>query len=174
MKNINTRFVAGSAVMTVYLRNGKRGINVAASVKTKGKKAVTYSRQVFNDIEKPAEDGTSEVTIISGLEQAKTAFDALKADAIEKGWTERMRAVAKPRIHKDRTDNKPIPRPDELTAEEKADADAIGKDLEQEEKPADAKVDPAVMDAANALTDADIEKAKDEVKTKKSTKKNRK
>jgi len=70
MKNTKARFVSADHVMSVTMRQGKKGINVAATVRAPGRKALTGSRSTHE------------------TEAAATeAYDALRNDAVAKGWT---------------------------------------------------------------------------------------
>lgn len=91
MKNINARFTNGSgAVLTVYTRFGKAGINVAASLKA-GAKAVTVEREVIKTDGEPTP---------ANIEDAGVAHDKMVAKAEANGWTRKVRPVAKPRVRK--------------------------------------------------------------------------
>lgn len=94
MKNTYTRFTAGLAVLTVYLRVGKKGLNVAASLKKPGEKAVPGARETFVE--------TDPVSEPSAEQRALVYFTKLKTDAIGNGWTEKVKPVKKDRVKKDR------------------------------------------------------------------------
>lgn len=92
MKNQHTRFTAGLAVLTVYLRVGKKGLNIGASLRKPGEKASTGGRQTFTD-----------------EAAAATAYVQLKTDAVTNGWTEKVKPVKKDRVKKDRNAFMTIP-----------------------------------------------------------------
>lgn len=66
------RFISPLGTLDVLARNGKTGISIFARVKPTGMKAVIGSRRVF---------------VATEEKQAQEAFDALVAQAAEKGWT---------------------------------------------------------------------------------------
>lgn len=59
-----------STVLTVHLRQGKRGFNVAVTVKAKDQRAKTGCRAAH-----------------ANQAEAEKAFQALSADAVKRGWT---------------------------------------------------------------------------------------
>lgn len=101
MKNQHARFIAGLAILTVYLRAGKRGLNVAASIKKPNEKAMPGARESFVE--------TDPVSEPSAEQRALAHFEKLKADAITNGWTEKVKPVKKDRVKKDRNAFMTIP-----------------------------------------------------------------
>lgn len=76
MKQSKSRFVAGTHTMSITVRQGKRGFNVASTVREAGKKGVTGSRSTHET-----------------EEAATAAYSALVADATAKGWQARTKAA---------------------------------------------------------------------------------
>jgi hypothetical protein len=93
MKNTFTRFLsAGKSTLLVYLRTGKRGLNVAASLKNPGTKATTGARQVFAF--------TEDEPLVNTEDKARTAYSVLLTDATDKGWIAVVKAAKKVRVAK--------------------------------------------------------------------------
>ncbi len=73
MKNLKTRLVGADSVMAVTMRQGKSGINVAATIRTPGVDASTGSKSSHKT---------------EAL--AKTAFDKIVSEAKAIGWTPKV------------------------------------------------------------------------------------
>ena len=135
MKNTFTRFTAGAAVLTIYMRQGKLGVNVAASLKKpaaagdeKAPKAITGGHETFKD------EDFENVTLRDAA--ANLAYLALQEQAMTNGWTPKVKPPKKERVKKN-VGFTTIP-----PATDFADAAAITKDLEADtpdEKPVDEK-----------------------------------
>jgi hypothetical protein len=139
MKNVNARFVAGQSTLVVYMRSGKRGLNVGTSIKVPGKKAVTGCQQTFAP---NGEEGNTDHEV-----EAMALVTKLREQAIEKGWTEKTRPPKKERVKKDRDAFKEVPTPDDVPV--------IIETVEANKPAPKAAVDQNVVDAANNLTEAD-------------------
>jgi len=109
MKNLKARYSVNGAKLTITTRNGKKGINVAATLRVPGQKATTGSRSTHE----------SEA-------DATAAFNLLCETAVAKGWSVKTKtaksanafdeipdasAIAPPPPATDAKDETPAPAP---------------------------------------------------------------
>lgn len=155
-QNIHLRFVAAAATLLLYLRKGKLGFNVAASIKEPGKKAVTGSHRGFEFV---ADDSES---VAAARVQAEAALETLKTDALAKGWTAKVKPAKKVRVRKERNTFVDIPdastftpAPTEQAADQSTEPPAESATNDDQAAP-DAAIDQKVVEAANNLTPEDM------------------
>lgn len=110
MKNTQTRYGNGNQTLTIFMRGGKNGVNVGASVRTKLEgvekqpKAITGASHRFT-----GEDAEA---------QARAQYEAMNTDASSKGWTVKVRPAAKPRTKRPTFEAIPAPGELEMSAPE--------------------------------------------------------
>ena len=77
MKNLTARFTATDSTLRVTARTGAKGITVLVRIKTAGA---------------PGQNGCRNVFLLTHEADAVAKFEELRAAAIAKGWTEKVKA----------------------------------------------------------------------------------